>query len=53
MMTMTDQQNIFFNRASQFAIQARQAGERASIYGGIGKLGGTIFSNREGIAGVF
>jgi len=53
MMTMTDQQNIFLNRASQFALQARKAGEKASLFSGIGKLGGTIFSEREEIASIF
>jgi len=53
MMTMTDQQNIFLNRASQFALQARKAGEKASLFSGIGKLGGTIFSQREEIASIF
>jgi len=50
---MTDQQNIFLNRASQFALQARKAGEKASLFSGIGKLGGTIFSQREEIASIF
>lgn len=47
LMAYTERQNIFLDRASQFALEARHAGERASMFGGIGKLGGTIFGLRS------
>mgnify|MGYP001214254957 CR=1 FL=1 len=53
MMSLTDQQNIFFNRSAQFSLQARKAGERANLFGAASKFGGTIFSNRNDIASLF
>tara|TARA_R110000803_G_scaffold164889_1_gene228518 strand:- start:6339 stop:6818 length:480 start_codon:yes stop_codon:yes gene_type:complete len=53
MMSLTGEQNIFFNRSSQFALEARAAGERASIFKGVGGIGSTIFKQRDDIAGLF
>jgi len=51
--SIADQQNIFYNRAAMFATQARDAGTQQAMWQGMGKLGGTIFSNRTDIADIF
>ena len=53
LMNYTERQNIFLDRSNQFALEARRASETASIFGGVGKLGGTIFSSRDSIASLF
>jgi hypothetical protein len=50
---LTNQQNRFFAQASIFGTEARKAGELATIFGAVSKIGGTIFDRRDRIAGLF
>jgi hypothetical protein len=44
--SLTGQQNIFYNNAAMFASRARDAGTRQAIFDGATKMGSSIFSNR-------
>ena len=48
-----NQGSIFRAEAASFKSQAAQAGSRVSLFSGLASLGGTIFSNREGVESIF
>ena len=45
--SLTGQQNIFYGRAAMFASRARDAGTRLNTWNAVGKVGGSIFTNRS------
>tara|TARA_R110002020_G_scaffold157819_4_gene340811 strand:- start:2264 stop:2743 length:480 start_codon:yes stop_codon:yes gene_type:complete len=51
--SLTGQQNIFYNRAAMFATQARDAGTRMATWQGVGKMGSSIFQNRSDVEDLF
>jgi len=51
--SFTSQQNTFLQNASIFGTAATKAGTDQALFGSIGKIGGSIFSNRNQIASLF
>jgi len=51
--SIVDEQNIFFRQAAMFGDEARRAGEKQSLFRGIGSFGSSIFKSRADIADIF